>query len=110
MNYSLSLSLLDEANYINFLVFNLFLDSVQLNNADVTENVTLPCLKILADSMQQLTKTQEDKVNNLFELKIFVRCLLLNFLKAVKTLLTFDFIESLSFCLCSCFSFFYRIF
>eukprot|EP00794_Sanderia_malayensis_P006454 gene6454-7186_t len=42
-------------------VLNLFLDSVKLNNADVAENVTLPCLKILAECMQKVSKSEDDK-------------------------------------------------
>lgn len=43
-------------------VFNLFLDSMQDCNTDVLENVTLPCLKILANSIQKATKASEEKV------------------------------------------------
>ena len=45
-----------------FSVFSLFLDSMEHSSTDVLENVTLPCLKVLASSIQKASKTLEDKV------------------------------------------------
>eukprot|EP00795_Rhopilema_esculentum_P010771 gene10771-19563_t len=42
-------------------VFNLFLDSMRDSNTDVLENVTLPCLKIIAKSIQDATTNTEEK-------------------------------------------------
>ena len=43
---------------------------MQDSNTDVLENVTLPCLKILANSIQKATKASEEKVT----LALFAVC------------------------------------
>ena len=48
--------------FFSLLVFSLFLDSMKTVSTDVLENVTLPCLKVLANTIQKASTALDEKV------------------------------------------------